>query len=105
MGAYAVSMNRLMASITTRGFWLLLAESRYTMRPAVDLHVEDGEVLADPGDVERAHDAALSDPVAERLVAVPLELLGQLRARPRRRSDRPTRMWTWSGASSFSRRW
>ena len=35
IGVYAVSMNRVMASMTTRGFWLLLAESRYTMgRPS-----------------------------------------------------------------------
>ena len=47
-------------------------------RPPVDLDVEDREVLADAGDVERAHGAALPDPAAERLVALPLELLGQL---------------------------
>ena len=28
MGAYAVSMNRVIESMTARGFWVLLAESR-----------------------------------------------------------------------------
>ena len=52
IGAYAVSMNRVMASMTTRG--LLAAVGRVEVHdgPAVDLHVQQREVLADPGDIE-----------------------------------------------------